>query len=231
MTQRDAFPGFSKGLTRFFAELEKNNNRQWFESHREDYERFYVEPAKAFVCAIAPGLRKISNTIRAEPRINGSIMRINRDTRFSKDKKPYKNGLHFLFREGPKGVMGAPGFYIRVDAKELRFAVGIFAMIPEQLERFRRAVVDKKSGASLQKVVAAVRKSGATVEGEHFKRVPRGYDPDHPNAQLLKHMGLYAACGGRHPAELFTPKAVAYCLRTFERLEPLQVWLIDNVGG
>ena len=104
MAKHETFAGFPKGLPRFFAQLEKNNNRDWFESHREDYEELYVEPAKAFVSAIAPGLWNISSAVRAEPRINGSIMRINRDTRFSKDKKPYKNGLHFLFREGPRAM-------------------------------------------------------------------------------------------------------------------------------
>jgi uncharacterized protein (TIGR02453 family) len=228
---RGDFSGFPKALPRFFAQLEKNNTREWFESHRQDYEELYVEPARAFVTAIAPGLRKISASVCAEPRINGSIMRINRDTRFSTDKKPYKNGLHFLFREGPKGVMGTPGFYIRIDAKEVRFAVGVLAMVPEQLEHFRAAAVDKTSGAALQKVVEAVRKSGAAIEGEHFKRLPRGYDADHPNAALLKHIGLYATRGNKHPPDLFSPKAVDYCLRTFVQLYPVQKWVVENVGG
>ena len=124
------FRGFPKGLPSFFAQLEKNNNKLWFDQHRKDYEELYVEPAKAFVSAIAPGLSRISEDLRAEPRINGSIMRINRDTRFSKDKIPYKNGLHFLFPEGVGPFSQCPGFYIRIDAKELRFAAGLFAMTP-----------------------------------------------------------------------------------------------------
>jgi Conserved hypothetical protein (DUF2461) len=69
-----------------------------------------------------------------------------------------------------------------------------------------------------------------SYDSYYYKRVPRGYDPEHPNAELLKHNGLYAACGGKQPAELFGPKADDYFLRTFERLHPVQKWLVDNVG-
>ncbi len=82
------FSGFDPGLLAFLRDLGKNNDKKWFDAHRSEYESLYLEPAKRFVEAIGPGLAKISRELRAEPRVNGAIMRINRDTRFSNDKTP-----------------------------------------------------------------------------------------------------------------------------------------------
>lgn len=71
----------------------------------------------------------------------------------------------------------------------------------------------------------------AQLEKNNNKRVPRGYDPDHRHADLLKHNGLYAAAGGKHPGEIFTADAVGYCLATFRHLRPVEKWLADNVGA
>ena len=84
---RVSFQGFSKELPRFLAKLQKNNNRDWFERNRDIYEEHYVEAAKNFVATIGPKLQKIA-AVDAEPRVNGAIMRINRDVRFAKDKRP-----------------------------------------------------------------------------------------------------------------------------------------------
>ena len=77
---------FSKETVRFLAGLRRNNKKEWFEAHRDDYDHHFIEPAKAFVAALAPRLARIDPAIHAEPRVNGSILRINRDVRFSKDK-------------------------------------------------------------------------------------------------------------------------------------------------
>ena len=95
-----SFTGFPKETIRFLAGLHKNNNKVWFEGHREDYEAYFMEPAKAFVVAIAPRLCKLDPAINAEPRVNASILRINRDVRFSKDKSPYKDHLDLWFWTG-----------------------------------------------------------------------------------------------------------------------------------
>src|SRR5215472_3789364 len=94
------FEGFPKDTVRFLSDLSKHNQKKWFEDHREDYDLAYIEPAKSFVQAIAPRLKKIDRKIQAEPKVNGSIMRINRDIRFSKDKSPYKDHLDLWFWSG-----------------------------------------------------------------------------------------------------------------------------------
>ncbi len=108
------FTGFPKETFAFLSGLERNNTKAWFEGHRGDYEQFHLAPARAFVEAMAPGLKKISKTLNAEPKVNGSIFRINRDVRFSKDKRPYKTTLDLWFWEGEKRGWEAPGMFLRL---------------------------------------------------------------------------------------------------------------------
>src|SRR4051812_41470761 len=85
----EVFAGFPKETFRFLAGIEKNNKKEWLDERREEYEAYYVAPARAFVAAIGPKLQQISAGIQFEPKVNGSLFRIQRDTRFSKDKTPY----------------------------------------------------------------------------------------------------------------------------------------------
>ncbi len=230
MAKAAAFEGFSRELIGFFTELEKNNSKTWFDAHRADYEGLFVGPAKQFVAAMGSGLAKVSKDIRADPRINGSIMRINRDVRFSKDKRPYKAALHILFAEGGSR-QASPAFYFGLDAEHAYLGGGLFGFRPEQMARFRAAAVDAKQGKALAAAVGKVTAvPGMTLGGQHYKRVPRGFDADHANAELLKHAGLYAGVSAPPPPEVFGPDVVDYCLAGFKRVRPLQKWLVDAVG-
>lgn len=221
------FPGFPRTLPKFLAELSRNNDKKWFDAHRADYETAYVEPAKRFVEAIAAPLGKLAPAVLVEPRINGSIMRINRDTRFSKDKTPYKDGLHFIFAEG--GRQGA-GFYVRIGTKELAIAGGTLGFDPAQLKRFRVAVIDPRQGKALRAALAKLEKAGHMLGEPQLKKVPRGFDPEHPNAQYLKYKSLHAHHACSIPKELYGPKAVDYVLARFRELKPLQQWVADAIA-
>jgi uncharacterized protein (TIGR02453 family) len=96
------FAGFGKDTIRFLSGLSANNKAEWFNAHRADYEAHYIEPAKDFVVAVADPLAKLAPGIHAEPKVNGSIFRINRDIRFSKDKTPYKDHLDLWFWQGER---------------------------------------------------------------------------------------------------------------------------------
>lgn len=224
-----AFGGFSRELPRFLRLLARNNKKEWFDANRADYDDYYVEAAKAFVEAIGPGLRKLTPGIVAEPRINGAIMRINRDVRFSKDKTPYKTALHLIFTQ--QGRKDLPGYYMRISQCELGLMAGMFGFAAPQLARYRNAVADPKSGKALR---SCLEKSmaAAPVElgGESYKRVPKGFDPEHPNADLLRHKGLYLGSDEKLPDEIFDQRAVAYCTRRFTAVKPLVQWLAKHVA-
>ena len=221
------FPGFPRALMGFFEDLGRHNERSWFESRRSDYEKLYVEPARGFVSAIGPKLAKLAPGVEAAPRVGGSIQRIHRDTRFSKDKTPYKTWLHFGFVPGK----GEPGFFMRISPASFGIGAGLFGFQPDQLERYRAVVADPKRGAALQKTLAKAAKAWRYTPGEpQLKRVPRGLDPEHPHAELLRYKGLFAGRETKPPAALFGPKCVDFCLERFRELRPVQAWLVDALG-
>ncbi len=231
MSENAVFSGFTKETVRFFTALRKNNNREWFERNRETYETQVMAPAKAFVTAMGEKLKTIAPGIVAAPKVNKSIFRINRDTRFSQDPSPYKTNLGVYFWDGLRPRMESAGFYFHLEPPNLMLGGGMY-MIPDSLlVRFRDAVVDPIAGREIRKIVAAIRAlPGFTIGGVHYKRVPAGFDPAHPNAELLKHKGLYAGVETKVPEAFFTAGFVEYCFERFEPLVPLHRWLMKLFG-
>jgi uncharacterized protein (TIGR02453 family) len=221
------FQGFSKETVRFFWELKRNNNTKWFEAHRKDYEAFVMNPAKAFVVAMGEKLRTLSPDIIAIPKINKSLFRINRDTRFSPDKSPYKTNLGVFFWEGSSSRMECPGFYFHLEPPIIRLGVGLY-MIPKYLfDSYRNSVVHSRYGRELGEIVSKISKTkNYELGGRHYKRVPSGYDPSHPNADLLLHNGLHVGYEASIPEEFYSEKFVTYCYKKFQPVYPLHRWLV-----
>ena len=219
------FTGVPKQTIKFLAQLSRNNEKAWFEEHREDYQQYFVEPARALVEALSTPLRKLDRLVKAEPRVNGSIMRINRDTRFSKDRTPYKDHLDLWFWSGSKRGWDSSGFFFRLTPSKLMLGAGIHGFMPPQLAQCRANVLDDERGAELAKLAAALRKKGYTVGGETYKKPPRGVEAEHPRAALLKHSGLYAGWEAKHPKELGTPRFADFVAKHFTAVAPLHAWL------
>jgi uncharacterized protein (TIGR02453 family) len=231
MTEDRAFSGFTKETVRFYAALRKNNNREWFERNRETYETQVMGQAKAFVTAMGERLKSIAPRIVAVPRVNKSIFRINRDTRFSLDPSPYKTNLGIYFWDGLRPRMESAGFYFGFEPPDMILGGGMYVIPDNLLGRYRNAVVDPRSGREIGKIVAAIRVlPGYTVGGLHYKRVPAGFDPGHPNAELLKHKGLHAGVEIKIPAEFYTARLVDSCLERFAPLASLHHWLMKLFG-
>ena len=227
MNETAVFSGFTKETVRFFTALRTNNNRAWFERNRPTYDRHVMEPAKLFVTALGERLRRIAPRLVAVPKVNKSIFRINRDTRFSLDPSPYKTNLGIYFWDGARPKMESAGFYFHLEPPRLLLGGGMYMIADSVLGRYRKAVVDPKRGAEIGKIVAAIRAMpGYTVEGQHYKRVPAGFDTGHPNAELLKHKGLYAGHETKIPEEFFSARLVEYCFERFEPILPLHRWLM-----
>jgi uncharacterized protein (TIGR02453 family) len=219
------FAGFGKETVRFLAGLRAHNEKDWFDAHRADYEAAFLAPAQAFVEALAPRLRKIEPDVAAEPRVNGSIMRINRDIRFSKDKSPYKDHLDLWFWTGEKKGWDSSGFFFRLTPDRLLLGAGMHGFMPPALARYRAAVLDAKKGAALARVVEALRAKGYDVGTETYKKVPGGVAADHPRAALLRHSGLHAGWEGKHPRELGAPTFVSFVAERFAAVAPIHRWL------
>jgi uncharacterized protein (TIGR02453 family) len=226
-----SFAGFSRELLSFLAELEQNNHKVWFDQQRERYERLMLEPAKQFVAAMQPALATISAGLRGEPRVGGSIMRVARDTRFSKDKAPYKTHLDMMFWEGGGPSKESPSFFMRIGARTLGIGAGLHSFTPEQLERYRQAVDGEDSGAALRDAIRAVSARGFELNEPHYKRVPQGFAANHPNGTLLRHAALYAWRSDPVPEALFGSGAVEYCRQLFVALHPIQAWLVEVLAS
>jgi uncharacterized protein (TIGR02453 family) len=219
------FTGFPAGTVRFLSGLSRNNDKAWFEAHREDYEEHFLEPARTLVEALGPRLRKLDPEVQAVPKVNGSILRINRDVRFSKDKAPYKDHLDLWFWSGEEKGWDSSGFFFRLTPKRLMLGAGMHGFAPPVLARYREAVLDSKQGPALEKIVSQLKKKGYDVGGETYKKTPRGIAPDHPRASLLKHGGLHAGWEGPHPKELTSARLVDFAIAHFAAVAPLHSWV------
>lgn len=223
------FTGFSKQTLAFLSALALNNEKAWFDAHRDDYQRLLVEPAKSFVVDMGRAIAKFAPKVHAEPKVNGSISRINRDVRFSADKSPYKTHLDLWFWEGAKRGFDLSGFYFRLEPTGLLLGAGIYRFEDEALARYRKAVLSPAKGKALEKAAAQVKSAGCELGGVGYKKVPRGLPEDHPRAELLKHRGLYAAVELPISKDLGSPKLVALCAGHYRTMLPLHRWLADLV--
>ncbi len=228
MQAKTNFKGFPKGCVKFLAELKQNNSREWFAEHKADFENQVMAPAKDFVFEMGKRLKALSAGIVADPRINGSIFRPYRDTRFSKDKTPYKTHLGIFFWEGEREKMECPGYYFHLEPPYVMLGAGIHCFSKLLLTEYRDSVVHPKYGESLNKALKAIEgKSDYVIGLKHFKKTPRGYDPQHKNAELLLYNGLTSAWSTRIPDELYTKAVIDYCFKRFKDMAPLQKWLLE----
>jgi uncharacterized protein (TIGR02453 family) len=213
---------------RFLAGLAQDNSRAWFEAHRDLYEAGYLAAGAAFVGAMGPRLREISPGVQWEPKVGGSLMRIFRDTRFSKDKRPYKDHLDHWFWHGARKGWDAPGFYMRITPERIWIGAGMHHFDRPVADRYRAAVVDPVAGRALEAAVAAARDAGLAVGEATRKRVPAGFDARHERAGFLLHDSLYA--NAEWPAEAATqPGFEDRAFAAFRAGWPVGQWLLDWV--
>ncbi|MHA7222209.1 DUF2461 domain-containing protein [Arthrobacter sp. RHLT1-20] len=205
MTQ---FAGIPDAAFRFYSDLEHNNNRAWWLEHKEIYDAAVKVPLTLLLAELAPQFGE------------AKIFRPNRDIRFSLDKSPYKTAQGAF-----ASVAEDTGFYVQLGADGLLLGGGHHTHTPAQLARFRSAVDAPSSGEVLQAIVQDVEALGFAVEGERLKAVPRGFDKDHPRAELLKHKSLAAGMHVGRPGWLSTPEAAGEVARRWEQLRPLVEWI------
>ncbi len=177
---------FSNATFRFLKELKENNDRDWFEENRSRYEADLKEPAQKLILAVGERLGGVSPELRADPRGNGgSLFRIYRDVRFSKDKSPYKTSVGIQFRHSRGKDAHAPGLYLHIEPGESFFGFGAWRPAPPALAAIRTHMVYDPAGWKKATGSAAFKKA-FELHGESLKRIPRGFDPEHPLADDLR---------------------------------------------
>lgn len=225
------FTGFSGDSIQFLSDLKANNYRDWFNARKQDYQDVIVEPALAFITALGGRLCALYPEINYDTRTNGagSLMRIYRDTRFSKDKTPYKTNVGIVFWQGEGKKMERPGFYFHMDPESTWVGGGWYMMPKPALEAFQGAVADEERGSALETVLRQLQAEGFRIWGDRYKRVPSGFPADHPHADLLKYKGLFAASADIEESLLTSPALVDHCYDICAAQAPLQHWLLENL--
>lgn len=184
--------GFSPALFAFLRDLEANNDRGWFNANKARYIDDLRDPMLDFIMRFGPRLAEISGCFVADPRANGgSLFRIYRDVRFSKDKRPYKTnaGAHFRHQAGRSAH--APGFYLHLEPGGGFAASGVWRPDGPALAKIRDAIAGDP--ARWRKVTSPKALGpGGALSGQSLKRPPRGYDPDHPLIEDLKRKDFFA---------------------------------------
>ena len=183
---------FSQNTFRFLDELAANNNRAWFEANKKNYELLVRDPALDFIEEMAPLLASFAPAFRAEPRkAGGSLMRVYRDTRFSRDKTPYKTNIGIQFRHQLGKDIHAPGFYVHIATDECFFAVGCWRPDSDALNGIRNLITEKPDtwlAARDDKQFVKLWELG----GDSLIRPPRGYDANHPLIEDIKRKDFIA---------------------------------------
>lgn len=189
------FTEFDPKLIKFLAQLQRNNNREWFNKNKSRYEDDVLFPALAFVEAFEPKLKKISPYFDAIPkRVGGSVMRIYRDTRFSKDKTPYKTNVGIHFRHEFGKDVHCPGFYLHIAPDECFLGAGIWHPDSDALKKIRREIDQEQTKWKRARDNKKF-KSTFELSGNSLKRKPRDYEEDHNFIEDLKRkdfFGLHA---------------------------------------
>jgi uncharacterized protein (TIGR02453 family) len=210
------FRGFGADAIRFFEELGENNRREWWQANR----RWYEDDVRA-------PLEYLLDDLQGEFG-EAKVFRPNRDTRFSKDKSPYKTAA--------AAVVGNPygtghTLYIQVSADGLGLGGGIFHAASDQLTRLRAAIDDDRTGAEIERITAAIRERNGEISAhERLKTAPRGYPADHPRIELLRCKGLVGWYEHPPRAWLHTADARDRVAEAWRSFGPLNDWLATHVG-
>ncbi|MCW8871540.1 MAG: DUF2461 domain-containing protein [Xanthomonadales bacterium] len=224
-----SFQGFPPDFFRFFEELSVNNERAWFNANKDRYYESVINPISEFIVCVAPRLRKISPHYTADPRPHGgSMFRIYRDTRFSKDKSPYKTHAGVQFRHEAGKDAHAPGFYVHLAADGLFFGGGVWLPPNPQLGRIRDAIVDNARAWSRISNAAKVQEIGG-IQGDALKRPPRGFDPAHPHIDDLKRKSFYVMANA-DARDALKPAFIGQVTDAFRRAAPLNRFVCDALG-
>ncbi len=215
---------FSPEFFKFLRSLARNNNRGWFQKNKHRYENFVFTPSLRFIKDAGNELRAVSPYLVADPRpFGGSLFRIYRDIRFSKDKSPYKTNVAMEFWQRRGGKKSYTGLYLHLAPGQSFVGAGIWHPDSPTLNRVRKAIVSRPEGWR------QVKESGLKIEGESLKRPPVGFDPNHPYVEDLKMKDITAGVRFSN-AQVTGQRFMEDFIEAGKKLDPLNRFLAEALG-
>jgi uncharacterized protein (TIGR02453 family) len=205
------FSGFPEAALDFYDDLETDNTKSFWTAHKEVYESAVKAPMLALLGALEPEFGP------------GKAFRPYRDVRYAKDKTPYKEHQGGFVANGP-----STGWYVQVDPRGVMVALGFYAADSARLGRFRDAVVDDRTGAQLEAILAELTDVGWEIGGDRLKTTPRGYDAQHPRIELLRHKTLSLSKSYGFEPVIHTAELLDLVAADWKSGWPLIDWLSAN---
>jgi uncharacterized protein (TIGR02453 family) len=215
---------FTKQTFTFLSSLAENNNRVWFEEHRQEYEDHVREPALDFISDMDEELFAITRHFRAVPKkVGGSLMRIYRDTRFGRDKTPYKTNIGIQFRHEAGKDIHAPGYYVHIEPGECFVGAGLWHPDADALFRIREGIVQNPAAWEKARDDRAFSRNFDLV-GDVLTNAPRGFAKDHPLVEDLKRKD-FIGLAGLSAAEVTSENFRSLVAERCKQAEPIMRFL------
>lgn len=212
------FSGFPADAVKFLTQLNENNNREWFAANKSTYETAIKTPAEQFCDAMSSAVEAMTGVPH-----KAKIFRIYRDVRFSKDKTPYNTHLRISFTPETGGE-NRPAWYFGLEMDHIVLGVGLFGFSKTGLNRFRDLIIEEP-GAKLEAHFERLRAASYRIGEPELKRIPSGYDKDHPRAELLRHKRVTVWKDYSDAKPVYTPGLVDECMSAFQDMNPVYDWL------
>lgn len=217
MTVKDSFTGFTPQALCFLRDLKANNTKDWFEAHRSEYEQSLLSPLRALTAGLTPLMLSIDPDLVVEPR--RVISRIHRDTRFSRDKSPYKTTLWLTFKRPLSDWQDAPAFFFEIGADSWRYGMGFYAASKETMDRLRQ-LIERKPVEFEGMIAFLADQDRFTVEGEQYKRLINPALPEHLRPWHQR-KSVYLVCNRQGDQQLCSRELLSELITGFSLLEPL----------
>ncbi len=185
------FRGFSAKTLPFLESIRQNNNKEWFEAHKHEYETLILEPSRLFVVEMGEHLMALEPTINFAPKINQSLFRIYRDTRrMGANKVPLKHRIGVIFWQGSGKRLQSSSFYLHFSPDELFVAVGVRWFEKPMLDAYRAMIQDETKRQELRVILDEIVAQGYTIIDKGYKRYPKGFHEQMPHAELSLYKGM-----------------------------------------
>jgi uncharacterized protein (TIGR02453 family) len=214
------FQGFSRRTFTFLRDLGRNNDKAWFEDHRVVYEEHVLQPLRSLVDALADSMLGIDLSFEVAPAVGKTISRIYRDTRFSKDKSPFRDCMWLTFkRSGRDWSRYIPGYFLEINPTWYRYGLGFYDAAPDLMAHLRRQI-DEDPETFVKAVAWFTRQDVFTLEGERYKR-PLGQDQPEPIRTWYQYKSFYLSCNRPIDDAILSPKFAGRLKKHFGLAAPL----------
>ncbi len=222
----DQFSGFSAETLGFLRGLETNNNKTWFEAHRSEYQEHLLRPFQLLVAGLSEPMLAIDPHFETRPAVDKTLSRIYRDTRFSRDKSPFKSRMWLTFKRPSRDWKTAPAYFFEISPDRYRYGMGFYSAAKATMDRLRQMMDDQNR--EFLEVLSKYRDQGVfQIEGEQYKRI---IDPDKPPEiqEWYQRKNLFLVCNRKIDDVLFSKELVDDLISGFGLLAPLYhfLWMV-----